>query len=131
MKSKTKIILAIALFLIVIVPSIGVLYYEEPAQISPNSSFLTNDLKYSNTKGFGPYLYQNFELGNLTGGSRLVLTQLEFAGYGDNHSMIHNTTFTFSSSNPTEEQKSIWRALEYSREGLRWQERPETHKPRK
>lgn len=100
MKSKTKIILAIALILMVIVPSIGVLYYEEPAQISPYSSFLTNDLKYSNTKGFGPYLYQNFELGNSTGGSRLVLTQLEFAGYGNNHSMIHNSTFTFSSSNP-------------------------------
>ena len=99
MRSKTRKILAIALIPIVIVPSMGILYYNEPNQISTNSSFLTNDLKYSNNKEYGPYLYQNFDLGNSSAGPRLVLTQLEFAGYGNSHSMIHNSTFAFNSSN--------------------------------
>ena len=101
MKPKTKIILAFALILIIVLPSIGLIYYYGPTEVSPNSSFIANDLAYSKTKGFGPYLYQDFRVGNSTGDSRLVVTQLEFAGYGNNHSMIHNSTFTFNSSNPS------------------------------
>ena len=96
MNSKIKWAISIAIVAVIIFSSVFVFIENEPLKISQNSAFLRSSNRYSSMQGYGPYIYQIFNVS--TGGKdvSIALTQLEFAGYRNSHSIKSMSNFTFN-----------------------------------
>ena len=96
LKRKSKFLAIIIAIAIVFSMIAGISYLKEPARIMTDKNFLKESDKWANTTGYGPYIYQTFNL-KVGGVSRtFALTRYLFAGYQKPHTEIFHIVYNYS-----------------------------------
>ena len=96
LKRKSKFLAIIIAIAIVFSMIAGISYLKEPAKLMVDKNFLKASDKWANTTGYGPYIYQTFNL-KVGGVSRtFALTDYLFAGYHKPHTEIYHEGYNYS-----------------------------------
>ena len=96
LKRKSKFLAIIIAIAIVFSMIAGISYLKEPAKLMADKNFLKASDKWANTTGYGPYIYQTFNL-KVGGVSRtFALTNYLFAGYQKPHTERFQIRFNYS-----------------------------------
>lgn len=96
LKRKSKFLAIIIAIAIVFSMTAGISYLKEPAKLMADKNFLKASDKWANTTGYGPYIYQTFNL-KIGGVSRtFALTNYLFAGYHKPHTETYSLVYNYS-----------------------------------